>query len=369
MIENLQLASQGVAFRGVHVVGLGARTSNGLTPQSVVASTRAGTRRHTLLRHQRDAATGEAVRASAVAGLPLTMPLVERLRHLAVAAARQALHPWHAISASLLPDQRSMGLLLATCQERPGFTSQAQDELLTDVASGLGVTPNPARMGVLPGGHEAGLAALLEAAAWIDAGEIDAVLVGGVDCSIDPEGIDLLSAMRRLRSAAAPDGVLPGEAAGFVLLCGPRVLSRGKLTSLADVASGARAHEPRPWYVPDPGHGEGLTAALWGALHPAGKGPPRAAAVTYADLTGEHWRAEEWMYAYTRTGKLHGHPLRVEHPGDRWGDVGAAFGPLLVAHAALDLHDRDNPHDSALVWASSDRSPLRAACLLTRPTT
>ncbi len=368
MIEDLEATTAGALFRAVHVIGMGACTSNGLAPQTVVTSTRAGTRRHSLLRHQRNRTSGEPIRVSLLSTLPVTMPVAERMRRLAAAAAEQALVPWREALAVLPASERALPVLIATPQERPGISAAESGAAVRSVVEGLGIEVDRQRSGVVATSHEGGLAALIEGASRIDRGDVAACLIGGVDSCADPDTIDLLASLRRLKTTAVPDGIIPGEGAGFVLLCGAKVLARAGLSSFADVVTGARTAEPHPWYLPEPTIGEGLTKALWGALQPGGKGDVRTAAVTYADLTGEHWRAEEWSFAYQRTGRFHGHPLRVEHPGDRWGDVGAAFGPLLVVHAALDFHDLWNPGDSALVWAASDVNPLRTACLLSRPT-
>jgi 3-oxoacyl-[acyl-carrier-protein] synthase-1 len=81
-------------------------------------------------------------------------------------------------------------------------------------------------------------------------------------------------------------------------------------------------------------------------------------------MNGEAWRADEWSYAYVRTGKRYASPLNHKHPAAQWGDVGAATGPLLVGVAALDLGRYYSSPRTALLWAASDLDTLRSACLI-----
>ena len=111
--------------------------------------------------------------------------------------------------------------------------------------------------------------------------------------------------------------------------------------------------------------GEGLTRAFRDAFAAAPLAPAQVR-VTYSDMNGEPWRAEEWSYAYVRTGKHHASPLDHRHPAAYWGDVGAASGPLLAGLAALDLEQELDPGSIALLWAASDVQPFRSACLLRR---
>src|SRR5262249_57656869 len=138
---------------------------------------------------------------------------------------------------------------------------------------------------------------------------------------------------------------------------------RHGLPALADVAAVGRGLEPRPWYRRTATQAAGLTQAFWQALD-AREAEGEGAAFTYGDLNGEPWRADEWAFAYLRTGKRHGEPLDLRHPADCWGDVGAASGPLLVGLAVRELRRGRPGKDTALVWTASDIRPNRAACLL-----
>jgi 3-oxoacyl-[acyl-carrier-protein] synthase I len=103
-----------------------------------------------------------------------------------------------------------------------------------------------------------------------------------------------------------------------------------------------------------------------GAALAAGLPPGARAGTTWCDLNGEPWRADEWGYAYLRTSDRHGEPLRLRHPADALGELGAATGTMLVLLAALDLAHPRTVAQSALVFAASDTRPHRAACLVSK---
>ncbi len=149
-------------------------------------------------------------------------------------------------------------------------------------------------------------------------------------------------------------------------MCSAEVARARGLPVLGRILAVGRGEEPRCWWGQDPTIGTGLThafqAAFRGPAAPAGQ-----VRVTYSDMNGEGWRAEEWSYAYVRTGKRHASPLDHRHPAASWGDVGAAAGPLLVGLAALDLARYFDPDTTALVWAASDQRSFRSACLLRGP--
>ncbi len=229
----------------------------------------------------------------------------------------------------------------------------------------LPVPVNKARSQLVCSGSDGGLLALARAVETVQSGAASAVLVGGVDSYIEIELLHWLEAQDRLITLQQPNGFIPGEGAGFVLVCSQGAADRRKLPVFATIIGQGRGNEPRPWWGKDPTLGEGLTQAFQAAFKSPAF-PTGQIQVTYSDLNGEAWRAEEWSYAYVRTGKRHGSPLDHRHPASSWGDVGAATGPLLVGLAALDLTRYFEAHSTALLWAASDLQPFRSACLLRR---
>lgn len=349
------------AARAAHVIGLGAATSIGLTFPTTAAAVRGALNRFSVREHLRDLAAGEPITLALLSTLPADLPVAERMRHLAAGAAVQALAPWSAA----VPRGTRLRVLLALPSPRPGFPPSMASRLARELLGSLPADVDALGCLVIPTAHPGGLVMIARALDEIRKGEVDAILVGGVDSYADIETLHWLERQERLKGENAPFGVLSGEGAGFLLIAAAELVERRRLRSFGEIVAVGQGQEPNPWYTRRPSLAEGLTSALFSVLTPAGE-PPRAAAVTYADLNGEAWRAHEWSLAYVRTGSFQGHPLDLRHPASSWGDVGAASGPLLVGLACLDLEQGTNPNGSALVCTSSDVLPQRAACFVRR---
>jgi 3-oxoacyl-[acyl-carrier-protein] synthase-1 len=346
------------------VIGVGAQTSVGLTLPAVSAAVRGGIDAFAGCEYLRLRETGEAITLALLSTLPPDAFGYERMQALAAAAAMEALGPWAERLARHPAGAVGLPVLFSVPPQRPGLAEGAGKRLAQDVMNGLPVRIDRGRCALVDTGHEGGLALLGLAADMLRAGRGDACLVGGVDSYKEIETLHWLEAFGRLKTADQPSGFIPGEGAGFLLLVTRRFAQQIGARPLAELAGWAREVEPNPWYMGRPTRGEGLTAALRGALERDGS--DLRADLTYADLNGEAWRVDEWMYAYLRTGRHHAEPLDLRHPADSWGDVGAASGVLLPALAAHELAQARNAWRAALVWAASDTRPFRAACVLRR---
>lgn len=179
-------------------------------------------------------------------------------------------------------------------------------------------------------------------------------LVGGVCSHRDPETLARLDAQGRLLSDENPDGFVPGEAAAFCLVAGPRAARLAglrPLASLGPVGSAVEDVTGAPERIP---LGRALAAAVRAALPP---GSPPIGSV-WCDLNGESRRSDDWAGAYLLVAPAMGRRPALWHPADRWGDIGAASGPALICLAAREL--RRTGAGSALIVTSSD-SGERAA--------
>ena len=137
-----------------------------------------------------------------------------------------------------------------------------------------------------------GARAMIEGAALIAAGVVDAVVAGGVDslCRLTLQGfnsLELLSHGPSRPCAADRDGISIGEAAGLVLLERPEHALPGATLLLGGGASSDGHHMSSP-------HPEGLGAvsAMRAALDAAGL---EAAAIGYVNLHGTGTRANDAM--------------------------------------------------------------------------
>lgn len=350
----------------VHVVGLGVQTSIGLTLPSTIAAIRGSICRFRVYDHLRDHRTGEALTLALLSTLDRTLPAFERMRHLATGAALQALAPWSALLPSLSGDAARLPAIVAIPATRPGWLHPAGLRLVREILVSLPFEFDALGSFVLPGAHTAGFGALALACEKIRRREAELFLVGGVESYADIDTLDWIASQERLKSESTPFGMIPGEAASFLLLASDTVVMQKGLISFGEIIDVHQTVEADPWYTYRPSTANALTEALFGVLVPPGEAP-RQAVTTYADLNGEAWRAEEWNLAYVRTGRYHGHPLDLRHPPQCTGDIGAATGSFLVAMACFDFNYDDSAGTTALAWAASDVLPYRAACFLRKP--
>lgn len=211
-----------------------------------------------------------------------------------------------------------------------------------------------------PRGRAAGLMAMRQAMMRLESGAAEFVLVGGVENLIDMHVLGTLDLQGRLRNSGNPDGFIPGEAAGFLLLstvAKARQLGQGALARVLGCASGK---EPGHIYADEPYLGEGLAAAFTSLFDETP--PAEPVGTVYASFNGERYWGKEFGVARLRNSAHFTETMQMEHPAECFGDIGAAHGVVMAALAAQALADsyRRGP---ALVYASSDYGD-RAAVLL-----
>jgi len=230
-------------------------------------------------------------------------------------------------------------------------------DFLSQVALQAGVELDLAASRTFPDGRAGGLLALEAALALIDSGQKKRVLVGGVDTYLDLYLLGTLDQQGRIKSDHAMDGLIPGESAAFLLLGDPK---RDDGEPLANVVGVATAEELGHRGSEEPYRGDGLSNAFTTLLDSSANG--ELVQTVLGDLTGESLGVKEWGVAFLRNHPRFHEDHALEHPAEYVGDTGAAAGPLLLALAALGLHDKsvDGP---CLVWCSSD-GPTRGAAFL-----
>lgn len=200
-----------------------------------------------------------------------------------------------------------------------------------------------------------------EAADLLAGGHLRHCLLLGVDSYLGEDRLVLWDRNWRVRSERNPDGFLPGEAACALLLERPAdAQARGRPVR-ALVRSLGFGHEPNNFSSDKQSSGAGLCQAVSEAMREA----PSANWVC-SDLNGESYRAFEWGTSLVRLHQKLGAVETLHHPAECVGEVGAATGALLTAHAAFALGRPNPPSNEALLLTSADDG-ARAALWLTAP--
>lgn len=215
-------------------------------------------------------------------------------------------------------------------------------------------------------GRCAGLIALHAALRDLQQGQVAAAVIGGVDSLIRPTVLQRLLEQGVLQSPTNPQGIVPGEGAGFLVLEKAEEAQRRGVSPQALLLAAAHADEPTAGSE-EVNQAVGLTTALRQAITEAGglQAPP----LVICDLNGDRYRALEWAFAAMRTiGHLQGE-VPLFHPADCLGDTGAASGLINLLWASEALGKGYAQADHALVWGASENCKRAAALLAPCPTT
>jgi 3-oxoacyl-[acyl-carrier-protein] synthase-1 len=213
-------------------------------------------------------------------------------------------------------------------------------------------------------GHAGVADALYRASMDLTAGAVDAAIVGGADSLVDERVLGWLSATGRLKCAGAPAGLIPGEAAAFLLL-----------ERAVDVAP--REDKPLAALLPSstvldaPSQLEGNVplgteiARLLAAQEPLAQWSNGQRAWLVADTNGEDFRALELGHALVRLRarfEAFAAPV-VWYPAVSFGDTAAASGALAICVALAAFSRGYAPGAVASVTSASD-GPARASTLV-----
>lgn len=350
--------------QGAWVHAIGVTTAVGLEAASTAAAVRAGISRHRESPFYTSSGEPMIVAQLADETLPplaealtdepelFELPaLRQRMLRLATYALREA--------ASSIAQIDTVPLLLAGPEPYPGETTALDPELLAHLRIQAEVPFRLAESSIAFQGRAGGLAALAAAMQLLHERRLPRVLVGGVDSHVDLQRLSLLDQAGRVQATGVMDGFVPGEGAAFLLLSAQRVLpgSRG----FAYVAMPGLGEERGHRYSDEPYLGDGLADAVREALQAA---PDTEIRSVLCSLNGESFGAKEWGVAAIRSSASLHPKLRLVHPADCVGDLGAAAGPTLVALAALGLF-KGYYAGPSLVWCASERAP-RAAVVVSR---
>lgn len=216
----------------------------------------------------------------------------------------------------------------------------------------------------LASGRAAGIEGLALAQHLLTQQKAEFVLIGGSDSYAKLARLRQLEEGGRLLTPVNRDGFAPGEGAGFVLLTTDPARAKARDGYAVVLCQPASGEEVGHLHSAEPYRAEGLDRVFKQVLQ--GYAGDRIETI-YASLNGEHYFAKEYGVAFVRNSMHFHDQVKLQHPADCLGDLGAATGAILLALAAADLWKRRGV-GASLVYSASD-GPMRAAVLVKKVST
>ncbi len=199
-------------------------------------------------------------------------------------------------------------------------------------------------------GRAGGMEAINFAFRYINELPGDFMLVGGSDSYRDMARLAPMSKEDRLLTKSNMDGFAPGEAAVYLLLTRRAELALSRSGSIIALHPPGIADETGHMKNAEPYRGDGLDQAFKKALVNQTQNSVQA---IYSSMNGENHWAKEYGVAYIRNKEVFTDTVKVEHPADCYGDLGAATSTALIALAVENLFSNAKAHKH-LVYSSSD---------------
>jgi 3-oxoacyl-[acyl-carrier-protein] synthase-1 len=278
-----------------------------------------------------------------------------KLAHMAALAIEEALHPLPRAQWGRLP------MMLCVAEpDRPGRTEALDAELPAQIRQLLGVRFEPGRSAVVAHGRVAVAVALNGARRALAEGECEQVLLVAADSLIGRGTLGAYERDGRLLTEDNSNGFLPGEAAGALLL--GRADGGGAPPGQLLVTGLGFAREAAPIASDEPLRGDGLAAAIQGALGEAGLAM-HDIDHRITDLAGEHYYFKEASLALSRTLRGRKDSFDLWHPAECTGEVGAASGAVMLAVAEAACTKGYAPGPRMLAHWANDNGHRAAAVL------
>lgn len=340
------------------VVGIGAYTAVGLNAASTAAAVRAGVdefEEHPFMLNRQ----GEPYVLAMAPAIEPTLIGADRYVTLATWSLQEALQPL--IEAGV--PQPPLTALVALPERRPGLPSALAEQLTQWLGHPRADHPAFQRVLTAHNGHSAGLSALATAGRLLSAGDSQFCLVGGIDSYTDPQTLEWLEQNEQLHTEINAWGFVPGEAAGFALVCTEQAANQYRMPIKARITAVTTKTEQHVIKSESVCIGEGLTQALRETLSAL---PPNGQVnQILCDQNGEVYRADEFGFMICRLSEHLEDVSRFNAPADCWGEVGAATGPLLL-NLAIAAAERGYSHGLYTRVSASSEAGGRAAALYWR---
>ena len=284
----------------------------------------------------------------------------DRLLSMAIPAAQEALFMAEEFYEDLdLPNSKlflSMGP-----QERPVF-EEFEEEDMRDFLD-LIQAESISSVEIIREGNSGGVLALIKSMALLKRGEIKACIIGGIDSLVEYPSLAWLEEKEHLKTDSRPDGLIPGEAAGFLVLELASTAKKRGAPILGEILSGAYMTEDADIFSDKPLLAKGLSESIRNCLEIAKMEPNNLNGII-CDLNGEAYRFKEWGIVQSRVFDGSSPMPDLWHPAEYIGDIGAASIVVYLAIGVAAIKNKDFNGSNLLIWASSDTGG-RGSCLLT----
>ncbi len=288
--------------------------------------------------------------------VPLAQPWrgMRKLVVMASMAVEEALQPLPREAWGRVP------LLLCVAEsERPGRTPGLDQRLYTQLQDELGVQFAEGSA-IVPRGRVSVAVALSQARTLLARPGVSHVLVAAADSLLSWPTLSHYDQADRLLTEANPDGFMPGEGAGALLLGRPSAAGELLCTGLGFGLEAAHVESGEPLRA------EGLSTAIRAALADAGR-EMHDMDFRITDVGGEQYYFKEAALALSRTLRVRKEELDIWHPAESTGEIGAATGASLVAVALAASRKGYARGRRILAHASNDAGHRAAMVLEYRP--
>lgn len=338
------------------ITGLGMVTPVGLYAEAATAALRAGVSRLSRIESfeiEVDEGVFEAVLGAEVPRLTRGRLGPARLLKMLKPAFEEVVR-----DAGLEPGLR-LGVYLGTAGKSPAgrklnYGAATQQTLLESVPEGFKIV----HAKIIPTGRASVLQAVRTAAAALEEDLIDVAIIGASDSWVTPRALSWLRANGKLAEYPRRTGTMPGEAAGLIALESPQHAAQRSAPVYAHIAASAGRHETVQWGEPN------NAIALTQSIQSVAQGINEPKAVVISDLSGERYRALEWVMAQSKAMWYY-RTMVHWNPADCIGDTGAAAGAVMLAWAAWALRKGYTGVGNILVWGASDEGAREAVMLQT----
>ena len=256
------------------------------------------------------------------------------------------------------PQDQTIPLFVAVPETLPDMDEAVCEKFLDYFIKQTGIKTGKQQT-IFPDGRAGGILALDAAIKYLAEGHSDFALVGGTDSYWDEPLLDFLDEGNRVLAEGVADAFAPGEGAGFLLLASEKMAKSIKNGPLIAVSAPGIAEEAGHRYSEETYKGDGLAEAFTLAFENFGG---ERIKTIYTSLNGEHFGAKEYGVACIRSSENIEEDVRTEHPADCFGDIGAAFAPVLIGLSAIGL-SKGYIKGPTMTYCSSELQQRGAVCV------